>query len=171
MPIDWAWAEDSADILKIRRSGRVNFWRGGPKISDPPPSPVRPIHISIESSRQEDSEYIIFNRFDTCRPKVMLTGASCTYPTISAPSIRAKTVAHCSGSLWKPACQSLVSRFLLQCLHMYAHLHSYDRYLPGRQGQCPTCWQADSVLQLMYDYFVGIHSRVAQVVWCHADSM
>ena len=44
----------------------------GPPPSPPPP-PVRPIYISIDSSRKEDSNYVFFNRFDT---KVMLTGAS-----------------------------------------------------------------------------------------------
>ena len=64
--------------LKLCRSGSVNFWRGGPKNSIPPrpplspPPPIRPVHISIGRSRQEDSKYMILNRFDTCRPKVML---------------------------------------------------------------------------------------------------
>jgi len=68
--------------LKFRWRGPVNFWRGGTggskKLKSPPspPPPIGPIHISIDSSRQEDSEYITVNRFDTCRPKVMLTGAS-----------------------------------------------------------------------------------------------
>ena len=63
--IDWACAEDSDDeIQKIRGSAPVKFWRGGPKNSDPPapplPPPIGPIHIPIESSRREDSKYIIF---------------------------------------------------------------------------------------------------------------
>jgi hypothetical protein len=43
---------------------------------DPPPPPIGPIHISIDRSRREDSEYLILDRFDTCRPNVLLTGAS-----------------------------------------------------------------------------------------------
>ena len=72
--------------LRFRRSGPVHFWRGVPKTRthpSPPPPPIRLIHISIESSRTEDSDYVIFNRFDTCRPKVKLTGASWVYVHIN----------------------------------------------------------------------------------------
>jgi len=65
---------------KFRRSGPVTFWRGGPKNSGPPRTPPHPsirlIHIPIVSCQHQNSEYIIINRFDTCRPKVLLTGAS-----------------------------------------------------------------------------------------------
>jgi hypothetical protein len=52
------------------------FGGGVQKNSDTPqtpPPPIGPIYISIDSSRRENSEYIIFNQFDTCRPKIMLT--------------------------------------------------------------------------------------------------
>jgi len=59
--------------LKFRRSGPVNFWRGGPKNSGPSPAPpppaIGPIYIPINSSRRQDPEYINFNQFDTCHPK------------------------------------------------------------------------------------------------------
>ena len=47
------------------------FGGGVPKALDPP-SDWTHIYIPIESYRCQDSEYINFNRFDTCRPKVML---------------------------------------------------------------------------------------------------
>ena len=62
--------------------------------SDPPPDlplPLMgPIHIRIESSRCEDSKYLIFIGICTCRPKVMLPAASCgviqkRYGNISRP--------------------------------------------------------------------------------------
>jgi len=58
--------------LNFRRSGPVIFGRGGPKNSAPPPSPplIGPIHLPIKSSRRQETEYIIYNRFDMCRPKV-----------------------------------------------------------------------------------------------------
>jgi hypothetical protein len=65
--------------LKLRRSGPVKVWRGGPKRICPPPDPlppIGPIYIPIDSSRRQDSEYINLNRFDKCRPKVMLSAAS-----------------------------------------------------------------------------------------------
>ena len=63
--------------LKLRRSGPVKVWRGGPKNSGPPWNPpIGPIYIPIDSSRRQDSEYINLNRFDKCRPKVMLSAAS-----------------------------------------------------------------------------------------------
>jgi len=54
---------------------------GSKKLSPPPPSPlpplIGPLHVLIESSQREDSKYIKFIEICTCRPKVMLTGASC----------------------------------------------------------------------------------------------
>ena len=65
--------------LEFCRSDPVNFRRGGPKNSGHlrpppkhPPPPIRLIYIPIVSSQHQDFEYIIFYRFDTCRPKVML---------------------------------------------------------------------------------------------------
>ena len=40
VPIDWAWAEVSANIFKFGRSGPGKNWRGGPKNSDPPQTPT-----------------------------------------------------------------------------------------------------------------------------------
>ena len=42
MPIDWAWAQDSKNILIFRKSGPVKFWSPPPILRpplDPPPSP------------------------------------------------------------------------------------------------------------------------------------
>jgi hypothetical protein len=67
--------------LKFRRSGPVSFWRGGPKNSGaplttpptPPPLRLDPyIYQSIALNARILNIYIFFNRFDTCRPKVML---------------------------------------------------------------------------------------------------
>jgi hypothetical protein len=41
-----------------------------------PPSQIRLVYIPIDSSRRQDSEYILLNRYDMCRPKVMLPNAS-----------------------------------------------------------------------------------------------
>ena len=61
--------------FKFPRSGSANFWRPPEKTLDPPsppPPPIGPIYIPIDSYQRKHSEYIKFNQFDTCRPKVML---------------------------------------------------------------------------------------------------
>jgi len=67
VPIDRASAEDSDDIFKIP----WNFTRN--KLE---PSPMRPIYIPIDGSWRQDFKHIIFYRFDTYHPKVMLPAPS-----------------------------------------------------------------------------------------------
>ena len=68
--------------LRFCRSDPVKFWSGGSqKLWTPPdpPPPIGPIYIPIDSSRRQDSEYINFNLFDTCCPKVcFLHPPACT---------------------------------------------------------------------------------------------
>jgi len=59
----------------------------------PPPTQNRLIYISIDSSRRQDSKYIIYIGIDTCRQKVMILDASwCIFhifrmfPIILSPS-------------------------------------------------------------------------------------
>ena len=54
------------------------------------PSPNWTIYIPINRSRRQDFEYIVFYRFDTCRPKVMLPDASWLPAKVAG-----KAVHHC----------------------------------------------------------------------------
>ena len=66
--------------LKFRRSGPVNFSRGGRKTLDPPP-PLPPFrsnpYIYQSKALNVRIPNIIFIGICTCRPKVMLPAASC----------------------------------------------------------------------------------------------
>ena len=54
-------AQESVDILKISRKWLKKILEGGSqKVQTPRPPPIGPIHTSIDSSRSQDSEYMVF---------------------------------------------------------------------------------------------------------------
>ena len=73
LPIDWAWAEDSKNVFNISWKWPTNILKTLSQFSDPPaPPPTQPpqirlIYIPIDSSRRQDSEYIIYISIDTWR--------------------------------------------------------------------------------------------------------
>jgi hypothetical protein len=63
----------------VYKMSTEKFWRGGPKNSAPPlspPPPIGPIHITLDSSQRQDSEYLVLIWFDTWRPKIRRTAPS-----------------------------------------------------------------------------------------------
>ena len=72
--IDWAWA----DIFEIpwEWPKLKPHWGTIPPPATPLPDTIRLIHIPIDSSRRQDSEYIIYTSIGTWRQKIMiLTGS------------------------------------------------------------------------------------------------
>ena len=69
-------------------------WAGDPKTktTSGTPSRIRLICVQIDSSPRQDFEYIVYNRFDTCHPKIMLPDASWCNVLIYVRVLRAQVM-------------------------------------------------------------------------------
>ena len=76
LPINSSSAKDFEYKFWIWKSASKKFWRA--KILDPPapPSLIGSMHIPLDSSQRQDSQYLILVRIDTWCPKVLRTAPS-----------------------------------------------------------------------------------------------
>jgi len=106
------------NILIFRESGPVKYWRPPPPIPRPPPPPLLTpqnwlIYIPTNSSRHQDSEYVVYISIDTWRQKVMILEASCCGCKIWS---LAYALAHMLKLLWREptiCCQIYITEHLL----------------------------------------------------------